>query len=165
MKNKKTQKELFGMLQNIGNVYSNKWDMVKKIVSNINDTEVLNKEWCGFYTFKNDNPEYYPLDLSKIETWSTYDNKCIDLKFSLDNNQLICDVLIYREGNRYNGREERKFKAKLLFKNKFINELSDLIEYKFNNFLDNQYDIFLENKKQEWIENLRKEFLESFKNK
>lgn len=82
MKNKK----LFEILTLVKCVRSRRWDDVKKIVGFIPPFEVKEKKWG--YEYKQDNSDY-PLDLSKIETWSTYDD-CIDIVFLNENNKLVC---------------------------------------------------------------------------
>lgn len=156
------EKELFGMLTNLGSVTSSKWNTVREIVKSFNSVTVLEKEWADSFKKKNEN--YYPLDLSSIHTWSTFDNVgCIDLTFSLnESNQLICDVSIYNGDSVYGNRTNLRFKAILLLPNDFIFKISENIEWRFKNMLEAQYEIFLENKKNEWISNLEKEFMSIF---
>ena len=162
---KYNQRELFGMLTNIGSITNISWNMVMKIVEYMPQIKVLEKQWRD-WDYKNQSPEHYPLDLSNIKTWSTYDEKCIDLDFFVnDDKKLICDVVIWN-GDSFDGhRTNRRFSAKLQFPNKFIKELNKDIHWKFNRFLNNQYKIHLENQRQAWINSTRKEFMDFFNKK
>ena len=86
-------KKLFDILTLVDGVKSSNWADVMKIVETMPSIEVMEKKWNEKY--KQDNPEWFPLDLSKIATWSTCDGECINLRFSNENNKLICNVSIY----------------------------------------------------------------------
>ena len=88
------------------------------------------KKKCG------DNPVYYPLDLSKIGTWSTFE-RCVTLtffnqqatgKFAFADN-LVCDVKIY-DGDNFNGeRKDLRFTATLSLPDSFIHEIEKNYKY------------------------------------
>jgi len=75
-----TNKKLLEILTLVNSVKSSRWNDVRKVVETMASIEVKEKKWNEKY--KQDNPEWYPLDLSKIETWSTYDCECINLVFA-----------------------------------------------------------------------------------
>ncbi len=158
------QRELFGMLCNLQDITIDNWDLVKKIVNNISDITIISKRWLD-WDYKNDNPQYYPLDLSKIKTWSTYSNKgCINLRFFIRERKLIYVVVIW-DGDSFNGYPKNKrFHAVLQFKNKFIKELNLFISRKFDNLLSDAYEDYLERQRKDWINNLREEFFQVFNN-
>lgn len=160
---KYTQKELFGMLSNIGRLNIHRWSMVMTIVENMDKIDIVEKQWV-YDNFKNNYPEYYPLDLSNIETWSTYDNSCIDLVFSVDrDSKLKCVADIYDGYSMTGERTFHRFRAVLKLPNDFIKHLNDTIHYKFNSFLEDLYEQHLSNLKNDWIERTRSEFMQHFK--
>lgn len=152
-----TNKKLFEILTLVNSVKSNRWDDVRKIVELMPSIEVKEKKWNEKY--KQDNPIRHPLDLSKLETWSTYDGECINLFFSNDNNKVICEVSIY-DGDIMNGyRENLRFTATLIMPNSFIKELEQKILCAFDRLAENSYDDYLENQKKLWVSNFKSQVL------
>ena len=148
-----TQKKLFSILTLVQKVYLNNWSTVYEIVKNISSIEIIDKKWGDRH--KQENLNYYPLDLSDIKTWSTYDRKCIDISFYNENNNLIGDVKIY-DGNFFDGhREQLRFTAKLKFPKSFIKKIESVILYNFDYFAEKCYDDHLEMKKRKWIEEFK----------
>lgn len=95
----------------VNGVRSSRWNDVRKIVELMPSIKVKEKAWNEKY--KQDNPEWYPLNLSKIETWSTY-GECIDLVFINENNKVVCKARIY-DGESMNGhRRNLRFTATLI---------------------------------------------------
>ena len=152
------ESKLIQILTMVEQVYCNRWNTVCKIVDIISDVEVVEKSWNKEY--KNNSPEWYPLDLSKISTWSTYDRSCIDLKFSMEDVKLICDVKIW-DGSTFDGTlyKESRFNAKLILPINFVSELSDEIERRFDSRAEYAYEEYLEQQKLMWIENYKKDIL------
>jgi len=149
--------KLFELLTLIGGVNSNKWRDVMKIVELMPFIEVTEKKWVDKH--KQRYPENYPLDLSKIKTWSTYDGECIDLVFSNEDNKLICEARIY-DGERLNGyRRDLRFTATLIMPDDFIKELEYRILRAFDKFAEYSYEDFLENQKKLWVENFKSQIL------
>lgn len=143
-------------LQLVSSVTSTRWTHVRLIVEMINSVKVISKKWCGYEsTFKNENPEYFPLRLEKMDTWSTYDG-CADLTFSVSENgrHLICDAVIWNGENLHGHRESERFQAKLELPLTFVNRLTGLIDEKFAYFLEDQYAEFLEKEKEKWMRDL-----------
>jgi len=158
------KQKLLKMLGLCGEVISTRWNIVREIVSEINDNNViiLDKYWNDSY--KNES-DFYHLNLSKIDTWSTYDEKCIKLFFKTDNdNRLICEAKIYDGEILHGNRTGLRFTAKLVLPNNFINKISEYVEHGFEGFLEDQYQNHLELQKLEWKSNLRKSIL-NHKNK
>ena len=162
----KTEK-LFELLTLFDNVQSRNWNDVRKLVDEISKGRVTIKEKKWADQFKQDHPEYYPLDLADIKTWSTFDGTCIDLRFSNDiaeengqeNNQLVCRATIY-EGNSFGGyREGKRFEAVLWLSTAFIHEIEPIIARYLESHLEDAYDDYLESQKKLWIHNKRLEIL------
>lgn len=155
-----TQKKLFKMLSLCAEVISRRWRVVMEVVAEIKEGNavVLEKEWYDEH--KNENLDLYPLDLSDISVWSTYDQKCIDLSFRINkDNKLICDAIIY-DGKMLDGRRtDQRFTAKILLPNNFIKKIEEYIKHGFEEFLEDQYQNHLELQKLEWKTNLRKSIL------
>ena len=150
-------KKLLEILTLVNSVKSSRWNDVRKIVELMPSIEVKEKKWNEKY--KQDNPERYPLDLSKIETWSTYDGECINLVFSNDNNKVICKVSIY-DGDNMNGyRRNLRFTATLIMPNNFIKELEQKILYALDRLAENSYEDYLETQKELWMSNFKSQIL------
>ena len=125
-------KKLMKILKTIGKVKSSRWNVVMEIVKNMDSIEVIEKNYHD--DFKRNHPEIYPLDLSKLDTWSTYDGECINLIFKNENEKLVCDVSIY-DGDCLNGyRTDLKFTAKLILPEFFISVIKENIVYVFDSF-------------------------------
>ena len=152
-----TEEKLFELLTLIKEVRSRSWTTVGKIVELMPSIEVKEKKWSQKY--KQDNPELFPLDLSKIETWSTYDRDCISLIFRNENNRLVCDVNIY-DGDNVNGyRTSLRFTATLIMPSSFIKEIEQEILYALDILAEDSYEDYLETQKKLWIENFKLKFL------
>lgn len=138
----KTEK-LFELLTLVDGVKSKRWETVMSLVDLIAKGSVTIKEKKWNDTWKQNNPEYYPLDLAEIKTWSTYDDTCIDLQFSNDtkkdnghqNNQLVCNVKIY-DGNSFGvERQQLRFEALLWLPTSYIHTIDQRIEWAFRRCL------------------------------
>jgi hypothetical protein len=151
-----TIKKLFELLKLVKNVTSNRWDDVLKIVKIMSSIEVKEKEWNNKY--KRDNPEWNPLDLSKIETWIAIDRKCIELDFNIETNKLICKANIYRFEIFENFRR-LNFTATLIMPDEFIQEIEYLIIDEVNNLAKEAYEEHLKKQKELWISNFKSEML------
>ena len=152
---KLTIKKLLSLLAIMGSIDINKWNMVMEIVKAFPNVTVVSKEWCD--SFKEKFPDSYKLDLSNINTWSTYD-KCVRLKFSVSDGKLHCHALIY-DGDILDGfPTDKRFVAHLIFEDKFIKIIEDNIKWEFESFADDAYDRYLETQKREWIVNFYKQF-------
>lgn len=156
-----SEEKLIELLILVEGVRSNSWNMVMSLVDFIkadeNNVNILRKSWAD--EWKQSRPEMYPLDLSKIETWSTYDGECIDIRFSIKDGELNCSVKIY-DGRLLNGyRESLRFTFDSILKKSFITRLTSYIDSRFETYLNNEYDEYLESQKQLWIDNLRTKIL------
>lgn len=151
-------KKLFEALKIVGDVRSNTWSQVMRIVELMPTIEIKEKKWNDKY--KENNIKHFPLDLSKIETWSTYDNReCINLVFSNENNKLICKVSIY-DGDAFREfRTNLRFTATLIMPNNFIKELEEKILYRLDRLAEDSYEESLENQKKLWKHNFKLEIL------
>lgn len=152
-----TNEKLLEILTLVNSVKSNIWNDVRKIVELMPSIEVKEKKWNEKY--KQDNPEWYPLDLSKIETWSTYDVECINLVFSNDNNKVICEVSIYDGDIMYGYRRNLRFTATLIMPNSFIKEIEQKILYALDRLAEDSYDDYLETQKKLWMSKFKSQIL------
>jgi len=153
-----TNKKLFELLKLVGGVNCGYWRGVNPLVELIKEDEsiVVKKEWHD--SFKKDNPDYYPLNLSKIETWSTYD-ECVDINYTNVNDKLYCKVRIYEGDNMHGYRKGLRFTAELILPNKFLKQIARTIESYFESYLLEAYEAHLENQKKLFVYNLRNEIL------
>lgn len=152
-------KELKQMLTIIGTYHSTRWSTVMAIVKFINDNKCTIKEKKWDWDYKNDNPNIYPLDLSNIKTWSTYDGTCISLDFTPNGSRILCDVRIY-DGDSFDGhRKKLNFTATLSLPNSFLKVLEDGLKYSFDDHVDDLYENHLMLKKEQWMDNCKLELL------
>jgi hypothetical protein len=160
----KTEK-LFELLTLVDGVRSERWETVLQLVDVISKGSVIIKDKKWDDSWKQSRPDYYPLDLAEIKTWSTYDNTCIDLNFLNDISkgvvcdeypyQLVCKVKIY-DGNSFGGdRRKLRFEALLWLPTTFIHTLEQRIEWAFNAYLEDAYENHLEAQKKLWINNMK----------
>jgi len=151
-------KKLFEILTTVQNVKSNRWDDVMKIVEAMPTIEVKEKKWNEKY--KQDNPEYYPLDLFEIRTWSTYDGECINLTFFIENDILVCSVSIY-DGDNFNGeRRNLRFTATLWMPNNYIKTIEAKINYALDRLAEDAYEDYLETQRRIWVANFKSQIIE-----
>lgn len=148
---------LIKKLKLVESVSVQRWSMVQQLVNAINsgDAVVLEKKW--FDAYKQNNLEHYPLDLSKISTWSTLDYG-INLKFWY-NESLFCKATISDVNNYPTFISSSRFEALFKLNESFINEIEGTIEHRFDLVLEREYEDELERQKKEWI-NKRKEYYE-----
>jgi hypothetical protein len=135
---KMTTEKLIKALKICRSVYSCRWNVVCAIVSQIEQKQatISSKEWGIKY--KRDNPSWYPLDLSKRDTWSAMENG-IDLRFSIFRNRLVCEANIYNCNSFDGERLEERFSVKLLLPNSFIQEIEVPIMRKIERMVEDEY--------------------------
>jgi len=147
------QEKLFKILKIIKDIQFNKWWVVNWINDNYSSIKIIDKTWND--RFRQDDE----LDLSKIETWSTYDS-CFEFRFSInDKNQLHCFSQIFDGGLLYGERKKLRFTTNLIFPDHFILHLDHEINFQFNRHLEKEYECFLLEQKRNWCDNKRKELL------
>ena len=158
-----TTEKLFKILTLVNGVRSSRWETVMSIHDCIHrgDAIVKEKKWGNF---KKDFLDSYPLDLSKLDTWSTFDNSCIDLYFTNSvvtknkklKNKLICKVLIY-DGDSFGGeRRDLRFNVLIELPDFFLSKIKMFIETQLSYYLEDEYNDYLESQKNDWIKNKRK---------
>ena len=150
-------KKLFEILTLVDDVFNSKWSTVRKIVDMMPNIEVVEKKW--FDRHKQDYPEHYPLDLTNIKTWSTYDD-CVNLVFSIENYKLKCVATIFdRSGFGSDLRIQKRFTATLILPDDFIKEIESSILYVLDNLAEDSYEKYLENQKKIWMDNYKSQIL------
>jgi len=143
----------------IENVTCRRWSVVKDIVKVIPESEILKKEW--YDTYKNKYQESFPLDLSKIDTWSTFDDqRYINLFFSIKDNKLLCIAKIYNSHDH-----NQKFTAEILLPLDFMHKIEEFIMGKFNKLAEYAYDEYLKTQKQNWLCNYKNKLIEEYDEK
>lgn len=151
-------KELKEVLLLVNNIYVQKWQILVDVVNEIknNNAEILNSAWSD--KFKQNNPEYYPLKLNNIDTWSTFE-RCVNFNFSIESNKLRSDIIIW-DGNSFDGfPTTERFRVVLYLPDSFILKLSNQIEWKFNLLVSESYDKYLEKKRLDWMAKEKKKLL------
>lgn len=142
-------------------VTSNRWQMVRDIVTQLNlgvcHASVIQKQYSN--THKANHPEDYPLDLNKIETWQTYE-QCIDLKFyASEDYGLLCNAIIY-DGTSLNGKKiSERFRATINLNKEFLSYIEPLILHKFNRFAEEAYETHLQAQKINWMNEFKDHYL------
>jgi hypothetical protein len=160
-----TNDQLFNLLTKLSYVRSYRWDIVCKVVELIDTIDttkavVISKRWED--KWKQDNPQYNPLDLSKIKTWSTYEN-CVTLEFraSPEDGRIILDALIYDGENMHGHATGLRFEAKISLYKDFIVELKDVIGWKLDSLTEDLHDEHLESKRKQWIAKAKSDIIKS----
>lgn len=141
----------YDTLKIIKKVHLNRWSHILTIVDGLKtkDITILEKEY--FDDWKKNNPNYYPLNLNDINTWSTQDRAdCIYIDLFIEKDKLFLDVDI-REASFFSHRIEKIFTAKLEITNlDFINNFQNQINWNFDYHLDGLYEDWLDEKKKNW---------------
>lgn len=151
-----TDKKLREILTLIDGVTAYRWTSLVEIVKCINKSKVVKKKWAD--SFKQDRPEHYPLDLTDINTWSTYDG-CFSLKYCIEGKKLVCYAVIYN-GESYRGnRTTQRFTAKIILPLRFIRKIREYIMDSFDEYLDREHKSYLKQKEDKWISDLRTKIL------
>lgn len=155
------QEELIKLLKHVDSVTVSDWDIVKKLVSGIDEGEifVLRSER---FDWKKNYMDSYPLDLSRIEEWQTFEIG-IELRFKFSDGSLICYAEIWDTSSNMSDiyRSGRRWSAELILKSNFIAHISLNIVRKFNLLADYKYDEYLNEVKKLWIENYKQSILNS----
>lgn len=145
-------------LKIIGSLYHvyDAWNIIHKIVDHFSEIKIIKVEWAD--SWKRENPHLYPLDLSKIETWSTY-RRCVECSTYLENDMLLCDFIIY-EGDFLDGnKKQKRFSASLELPIIYIEWFKDEINRHFESYLVDKYHEEQEYKRQLWMKNYSKALL------
>jgi len=125
------------------------WSLVPKLVAIMDTVTVREKRWAD--QFKQNHPEMYPLDLSNIKTWSTFD-ECVTLTFTFLNSKVIeCNAIVYNGEGVYGRRRNIRFCATFDIPATFVSELEDDITYHFNDYCEDKYEEHLKRQKKEWV--------------
>lgn len=145
------------------NIYSNRWNIIRFIVDNLGKIKIIDKFW--YDTYKQTNLEYYPLNLNKIETWSTFDNNCISIELYLDKNKVYLDIIIYDGDSFYGDRKNKRFFVKLQLPLKLLSNeyFKDCINDVFKNYLEQEYINHLISEKNKWMNKYEKYILKENK--
>lgn len=147
------------VLNIVGSVRSTTWDSVMKLVEYIQSgsADIIEKEWDD--RFKKENPIHYPLDLSKIDTWSTYEKECIDLRYLMEDDKLICAAKIYNGNSFYGFRTSLRFTAKIQLPTHFLDQIKGRIESALNDVADDEYEKHLELQRKKWVEKFKSKII------
>jgi hypothetical protein len=154
-----TVKNLFKILLLVESVDSHMWRDVMQLVDAIanNKAEVIEKQWAE--TYKQNSPDYYPLDLSKLKTWSTIEGECINLKYFIQDGELICKAKIW-DGGSFDGLQTRvRFTATISLPRLFIHNIESKITYAFDKLAEGEHENYLEAQKNAWMSNFKSEIL------
>lgn len=154
----KEEKKLFELLALVQSVYIKNWEILRRLVGIMDYIEVVEKSW--YDSFKRMYPELNPLNLHKLDTWSTYEG-CVDLIFKEKEGKLICTAIIWDGDMLYGCRKQERFKAVLIIPDSFIKVLESNIMSEFNRYLSDQYAQHLENQRKDWINSLKNKILEA----
>lgn len=127
-------------------------------VSGESDVELISSSWHD--TWKQDNLDLNPLDLTNVNMWSIHE-KCSDMYIKFEDGKIIADVRIY-DGNFYDGaREELRWEAKFTLGKNSLKTFENQINWKFTSHLDELYEKELEKVKNKRMGEIGKELLKS----
>jgi hypothetical protein len=148
-------KEALKKFEVVKDVTCRNWDTLRKLVEEVSkdSTEILEID-DREHTYEWEN-KYNKESLSKIESWSTYEN-CYDLFFDYcDNKNIICSASVC-DGNNFDGhRTNLRFIIKMRISIYFLIYLEKEIDWAFDKYLDREYDKYLERQKEAWINKKR----------
>jgi hypothetical protein len=144
-------------LKIIGSVSVGAIKNVRSLFAIMDSVTVIESKWHD--SFKQDHPDMYPLDLSKMETWSTYSD-CVSLTFKMINSKFIgCDVVVHNGDNLYGHVTDIRFTATLKIPYTFLSEIKNDIKWAFEYYCQGQYEDHLRNQKEEWVRKFSKDSL------
>lgn len=156
-----TTKKLLEVLKLVKFVNDTDWKSVMRLVEFLNKNKnvvVREIKWEGKNRYKNTSLDWYPINILKIETWSTF-NDCVDILYSIENNKIICSATIW-DGDMLDGyKTDKRFTVELEMPNAFVLTLEKDILRKLDFHLKKKYDEYLENQRKNWIETERKKIL------
>jgi len=152
----KANKELIKKLTIIGETSTDNWSVLRNVVGSMDMIKVIEKEWCD--RFKQDNPDMYPMDLSEMKTWSTFQG-CSSLRISLVDGALQCKATIWN-GDMLNGdRDDKRFTATLELPTEMIRMFEDVICSRFRRYLYDAFRSYLADERQAWMDNFSETIL------
>ena len=134
----------------LGDIKYSTWGILTNIVELLteNKAHVIDKQWYDNY--KNNNLQYYTLDLYNINTWSTFES-CIDFKFSITGNSVRCDAKIYDGDSLYGNRQGVRFDAVIELPLSFLRKLEPNLMYELKEYYADEYDKLLNSRRDKWI--------------
>jgi hypothetical protein len=144
-------------LKVLNSVYCCSFEIIRPIVDMMDSIIVVESKWHE--KFKQDHPEIYPLDLSKMKTWSTY-QECVSLEFHYINSRFIgCEAVIWN-GDMLNGyKKDIRFTATLKIPSRFISKIKENIEYALDDYCESRYEEYLRKLKREWVSEFKTSIL------
>jgi hypothetical protein len=156
--------DLRRMLHELTSVRVRNWDGVMELHEALarKKARVVHKAWDD--EVYNNNPRVWPLDLTELATWSTYDaRECIDLEYKLHRTGIQVQVQIYEGRNdRYFDRPRRKFNAVINLPLAFLRTeaLANRIDWDFDALVEHRRHDQRKDKKEAWLAKERKKLLE-----
>lgn len=154
IKDKMKTTKLFELLVVVEHVYSRTWEDVMELVVCIGDNQIeaTEKKWADRY--KQDAPQHFPLDLSNIKTWSTYEG-CTDLNFYTNGDKFLCDARVYN-GELLDGhRTDLRFTATIELPYSYLQTIKDKIMYAVEKLATVAYEDHLLAVERKWKENYK----------
>ena len=140
--------KLQNKLKITGGVTCRRFAVIRPLIEIMDSITVVKGRWHD--RFKQEHMDMYPLDLSKLETWSTFSG-CVSLTFSMINGKFIeCEAVIY-DGDFHGDRTYARFTATLKIPYTFLTEIKDSIKYSFESYCEKKYDEHLLEQKKAWV--------------
>ena len=147
-----SKKDLMKKLSFVGNVFRAGNSFKHMFLEVLPECKVIE------YKFPDEHERYKifgfdgKFDVTKNELWSTYE-ECISFRFTNDNGNLICYVTIYNtyERSLFGGHgSNKRIDIVLKVPAKFISNLSDSIENRFDGYMNDRYDEYLMEQREQW---------------
>jgi len=143
----------------IGTVHCSSAKVIRPLIAMMDSVVIKESKWHD--RFKQEHPDSYPLDLTKMEPWCTYAG-CLNLTFRMLNSKFVeCDVMVFNgdvlDGHRTNVR----FTATLKIPYKFLSVIKDEIKWRFERHCAEAYESHLERQKDDWIRHFANDILTS----
>lgn len=118
--------------------------------------KLISAKWCD--NWKQNHPEYYPLNLKDNDLWCTY-QECTTMYLFIKDEKILVDVAIY-DGEMLHGRKKgKRWEGQFEINQYQLKPFVHNIKWKFDNYLDDLYELELEHQRQQRKQEISNEIL------
>ena len=156
-------KDLIKILKLVNNTETWKYDLQWKIYD-----EVIKDISCVCEVIDKTPYRYHPFTKESLlnkDNWITYDN-CVKMVFYIENNDIYVNIEHYTHGKSidygmgYYGYEKMlEWTAKIKLPIEFVENITNVLDNKFDKFCDKAYEEYLEGERLKWIDEFKKHIL------
>lgn len=141
--------------------YSLQWKIYDEVVKDISCvSEFIDKNDYRYHQLTKES-------LLNEKNWTTYSD-CVKMTFYIKNNNIYVNMEHYTHGKSfdygcglgyYGFDKVLEWEATIKLPVEFIKNITDNLNYKFNNFCQNAYEEYLEGERLKWIDEFKKSIL------